>query len=189
MISDRRDKLMKRYGANAEKVAYGRAIAQAKKQLEKPEEEIKYFQGEGGTDRLRNIQDFYNRALADKLEVSPHLIKPAEFDYQSMTGKIHKVGDPYPDIIDKYKHPRELWNSNILKIPTGTKAGAGNSIALTFKYAMPNSQEHIDYKNSTGREPETLQGLIPAGYNKDGEPLVSGKIIDRRNNIIKIEKL
>ena len=41
MISDRRDKLMKRYGANAEKVAYGRAIAQAKKQLEKPEEEMK----------------------------------------------------------------------------------------------------------------------------------------------------
>ena len=40
MISDRRDKLMKRYGANAEKVAYGRAIAQAKKQLEKPEEEM-----------------------------------------------------------------------------------------------------------------------------------------------------
>ena len=35
MIGDRRDKLMKRYGANAEKVAYGRAIAQAKKQLEK----------------------------------------------------------------------------------------------------------------------------------------------------------
>jgi len=41
MIGDRRDKLMKRYGANAEKVAYGRAIAQAKKQLEKPEEEMK----------------------------------------------------------------------------------------------------------------------------------------------------
>ena len=41
MIADRRDKLMKRYGANAEKVAYGRAIAQAKKQLEKPEEEMK----------------------------------------------------------------------------------------------------------------------------------------------------
>ncbi len=41
MIGDRRDKLMKRYGANAEKIAYGRAIAQAKKQLEKPEEEMK----------------------------------------------------------------------------------------------------------------------------------------------------
>ena len=41
MIGDRRDKLMKRYGKDAEKVAYGRAIAQAKKQLEKPEEEMK----------------------------------------------------------------------------------------------------------------------------------------------------
>ena len=41
MIGDRRDKLMKRYGKDAEKVAYGRAIAQAKKQLDKPEEEMK----------------------------------------------------------------------------------------------------------------------------------------------------
>jgi len=41
MIGDRRDKLMKRYGKDAEKIAYGRAIAQAKKQLEKPEEEMK----------------------------------------------------------------------------------------------------------------------------------------------------
>jgi len=32
---------MKNYGPDAEKVAYGRAIAQAKKQLEKPEEEMK----------------------------------------------------------------------------------------------------------------------------------------------------
>ncbi len=41
MIGDRRDKLMKRYGKDAEKIAYGRAIAQAKKQLDKPEEEMK----------------------------------------------------------------------------------------------------------------------------------------------------
>ena len=41
MIADRRDELMKRYGKDAEKVVYGRAIAQAKKQLKKPEEEMK----------------------------------------------------------------------------------------------------------------------------------------------------
>ncbi len=40
MINDRRDQLFKRYGVEAEKVAYGKAIAQAKRELESPLEEI-----------------------------------------------------------------------------------------------------------------------------------------------------
>ena len=47
MINDRRDSLFKQYGAEAEKVAYGKSIAQAKKEMEEPIEEInsiKYLQ-------------------------------------------------------------------------------------------------------------------------------------------------
>jgi len=47
MINDRRDSLFKQYGVEAEKVAYGKAIAQAKKEMEEPIEEInsiKYLQ-------------------------------------------------------------------------------------------------------------------------------------------------
>jgi len=40
MINDRRDSLFKEYGAEAEKVAYGKAIAQAKKEAAEPIEEI-----------------------------------------------------------------------------------------------------------------------------------------------------
>ena len=47
MINDRRDSLFKEYGVEAEKVAYGKAIAQAKKEMAEPIEEInsiKYLQ-------------------------------------------------------------------------------------------------------------------------------------------------
>ena len=40
MINDRRDSLFKEYGAEAKKVAYGKAIAQAKKEAAEPIEEI-----------------------------------------------------------------------------------------------------------------------------------------------------
>lgn len=58
MINDRRDQLFKRYGAEAEKVAYGKAIAQAKREFESPLEEINsdsYIQTRNQNPLIRNI--------------------------------------------------------------------------------------------------------------------------------------
>jgi hypothetical protein len=58
MINDRRDQLFKRYGAEAEKVAYGKAIAQAKRGLESPLEEINsdsYIQTRNQNPLIRDI--------------------------------------------------------------------------------------------------------------------------------------
>ena len=58
MINDRRDQLFKRYGAEAEKVAYGKAIAQAKREFESPLEEINsdsYIQTRNQNPLIRDI--------------------------------------------------------------------------------------------------------------------------------------
>ena len=59
MIGKNRDKLFKAYGKDAEKVAHGRAINQAKKAAEKEEpvnEEIVMYDGEEALEVMRRVK-------------------------------------------------------------------------------------------------------------------------------------
>ena len=174
MISDRRDKLMKRYGANAEKVAYGRAIAQAKKQLEKPEEEMK---DEKLKEMVRAaLKSPISEKSTDKYDDNPSLKgKQSELPDGLQKAIIKKSGGKVEETIDEWSRNlgeaertlddltvQEIDNLNVLPRHKRLKSEmAFNDYVITlkalgYKPQQKNLSEDLDVGH-TDNEPHMLK--------------------------------
>ena len=156
--------------------------------------EIEYFAGTSGQNKLESLQNWYRKTLGKKLDVDPESITLPEFDYKNMRNVPLEVGQAYPDVLKHYATDgitaRDLFSGNIIK---GTKGIVMETIdgvnvpTVRYEYAFPGSKEHEEFK--AGTQPfEEVKALLPAGYTEDGEPLYSGSIIDRRRNILRVNK-
>ena len=136
-----------------------------------------------------NIQNRYRGALGGELKVDPSTIKLPEFDYKTMTGTTVGWGESYPDIWEEYKElPRNLWSSTILKGTGAWLQGEDDVVTMQTDYFMHGSKKHKEYETN-GRPVEEIHGLQPFGENQYGIQIYSGNVIDRRGNVIKIDKL
>ncbi len=159
------------------------------KDAEVKDTKVNYFQGKGGEDALVNIQNWYRGALGGELKVDPSTIKLPEFDYKTMTGTTVGWGESYPDIWEEYKElPRNLWSSTILKGTGAWLQGEDDVVTMQTDYFMHGSKKHKEYETN-GRPVEEIHGLQPFGENQYGIQIYSGNVIDRRGNVIKIDKL
>ena len=103
IIGTRRDKLVKRYGSEAEKVAYAKAVKQVKKQAEeKPEEESM-----NKTEKLKEmVKDALSKPLSEKKKSFPDLTgdgKVTKADILKGRGVIDESSDMWNKMSDEEK--------------------------------------------------------------------------------------
>ena len=103
IIGTRRDKLVKRYGAEAEKVAYAKAVKQVKKQAEeKPKEETM-----DKTEKLKEmVRDALSKPLSEKKKTFPDLTgdgKVTKADILKGKGVIDESSDMWNKMSDDEK--------------------------------------------------------------------------------------
>ena len=103
IIGTRRDKLVKRYGSEAEKVAYAKAVKQVKKQAEeKPEEESM-----DKTEKLKEmVKDALSKPLSEKKKSFPDLTgdgKVTKADILKGRGVIDESSDMWNKMSDEEK--------------------------------------------------------------------------------------